>query len=370
MKGDINGFNWINIEAMKYWAYPNSYKKDKKAEVKNLIFSGDYIGALKVDGYYQRIVKDDEGNVAMISRNKSVSGEYIDKHEWVPHLQPFFDGLPNGTCLLCECYLPGNEGSKKITSLLGCLKDKCIARQEAGQKLHLYVFDVMAYGGHNYKDVPYERRAFEINDMSKHYSCAYVEWAEFYEGKELYYKIQEYLASGREGMVIMKKDAPVYFKRTPARVSIKIKKELANTIDCFFTGRATAPKKEYAGKEIETWPYWARMDGQRLPIDEMANYFAKYANGEAIVPVTKSWYKDFAGSLEIAVVKDGEVKPIGLLSGLTEEIKADPKKFKGRCIEVSAMELDAESGALRHGKMMGFRDDLTINDCTWEKVFG
>ena len=34
------------------------------------------------------------------------------------------------------------------------------------------------------------------------------------------------------------------------------------------------------------------------------------------------------------------------------------------------MEIDAVEKTLRHGKMIGFRDDLTPKDCTWDKYFG
>ena len=39
-------------------------------------------------------------------------------------------------------------------------------------------------------------------------------------------------------------------------------------------------------------------------------------------------------------------------------------------IEVSAMEMEADTKALRHGKFLGFRDDLSLADCTWEKMIG
>ena len=29
-----------------------------------------------------------------------------------------------------------------------------------------------------------------------------------------------------------------------------------------------------------------------------------------------------------------------------------------------------EDYKLRHGKFLGFRDDITIEDCTFEKIFG
>lgn len=370
MKGYINGFDWINCQAMKYWSFAKTYKGDYKSEIKNLIFSGDYYGSLKRDGFYQRIVKDEDGNVVMISRNPSVTGEMINKREWVPHLQPFFDSLPNGTVLLCEIYLPDNEGSKKVTSLLGCLKDKCIARQEKAQKLHLYVFDICAWDGESFKNTPAKERFELINQLKDKYENPYVEWATYYNGKELWDMLSAYLNAGNEGMVITRADCPIYFKRTPARMTIKIKKEIASTIDCFFTGRATPPTKEYTGKEIETWKYYINeKTNERIPTTDYLNSYKSYIAGGVATPVTKSYYYEFAGSMEIAVMKDNKIYPIGFLSGLTEEIKSDPLAYAGRCIEVSAMEID-ESGSLRHAKMLQFRDDLTKVDCTYEKVFG
>lgn len=67
---------------------------------------------MKVDGYYQRLIKDEDGNYFMVARNKNVKGEAVNKIEWVPQLQDFMAQLPNGTVLLSECYLPGHEGSK------------------------------------------------------------------------------------------------------------------------------------------------------------------------------------------------------------------------------------------------------------------
>ena len=145
MYGYVDGIDFRNIEAMKYWSFPKNYAHDKAQEIKNLIFSGDYYGALKVDGFFQRLCKDEDGNVMMIARNHNVKGEAVDKIEWVPQVQSLMEALPNGTVLLCEAYLPGDEGSRKVTSLLGCLKDKCLARQEAGKKLHFYIFIILHY---------------------------------------------------------------------------------------------------------------------------------------------------------------------------------------------------------------------------------
>ena len=54
---NIAGIAFHELESEKYWAFPKNYKKDSKAETKNMIFSGDYIGARKIDGAYYRFIK-------------------------------------------------------------------------------------------------------------------------------------------------------------------------------------------------------------------------------------------------------------------------------------------------------------------------
>ena len=48
----INGIYFENLEAEKYWSWPSSFKGDPKEETRNLIFSGNYLGARKMDGAY------------------------------------------------------------------------------------------------------------------------------------------------------------------------------------------------------------------------------------------------------------------------------------------------------------------------------
>ena len=366
MKGYVDGIDWINAEAQKYWSFPASYTDDKKkTEVHNAIFGGDYLGALKVDGYYQRLIKDEDGNCFMIARSKGVNGA-IDKYEWVPQLHPFMESLPNGTVLLSECYLPGNEGSNKITSLLGCLKDKCIARQEAGQKLHFYIFDVCAFNGENYTKTPAAERFDLIYDLSHEYGNEYIEWAEYCAGPQLWEKLQEYLASGREGIVITRKDCPIYFKRTPAHMTIKIKKELQETIDVVVLG-ANAPTRLYGGKEIETWKYWEDIrSGEKLS----GEHYKDYSDGKNIEPVTKAYFNGWAGSLIIGIRKGEELVPIGSLSGLEEEVLANWKSYKGKVAEVTAMQImDTDAQGLRHPKFLKWRPDLTPRDTDYYRFF-
>ena len=365
----IDNVDFHELPAQKYWSFPSGYKKDSKAETQNMIFSGDYIGARKMDGAFYKFIKNDDGTMELIGRSKSVKGDYIDKIEWVPQLHEFFNSLPNGTCLLGELYFPEKEGSSNVTTIMGCLAPKARDRQEKGMKLCYYVFDVLAFNGKSLYQKNIEERVeileTEILDfvIANFEDCVKV--AHYYEGKELWNHLQATLNAGGEGVVITKKGTCYQPGKRPARQTLKVKKELHETIDCFFTGHATAPTKEYTGKEIEYWTYWENVQtGQKVE----GQLYMDFYDGKSIMPVTKSYFYGWAGSLEIGVVKGDKVVPIGLLSGLTEEIKANWQDYKGKCIEVTAMEV-LETGGLRHAKLIQFRPDLSIKDCTWEKIF-
>ena len=379
MYGFIDGYDFGEMEIQKYYAPPSTWSDEKKRENARMkIYSGDWYGATKYDGYFAQLIKDEDGNVILYSRSRGVNGKFADKHEWVPHLQSFFDALPIGTCLLGELYLPSQPGSRNITSIMGCLKEKAVARQEKGEKLHFYIFDCLAYAGKSWMSYPAKKRFAFVDDFG--IGNEYTSHAKYVHGADLNILLQEILARGDEGVVITHKDGLYEPGKRPSKTTLKIKKELKQTIDCFFTGVGSAPTKEYTGKEIETWKFWQnQISGEKVN----AEMYKEYKAGCPIIPITKGFYYGWSGSLEIAVFRhrvgsqckingvvyeDTEVFPIGWLSGLPDEMKADPKKFAFKPIEVTAMEYDALNHSLRHGKMVGWRKDLTLNDCTFDKL--
>ena len=386
MYGFIDGFDFGEMEPMRYYAPPSTWSDEKKRENARMkIYSGDFYGAEKKDGYFAKLIKDEDGNIILYSRSRGVNGKYADKHEWVPHLQPFFDALPVGTCLLGELYLPSQPGSRNITTIMGCLKEKAVARQEKGEKLHFYAFDMLACRNCSLMDVEAEARFNNVRILFEEHlpmttSREYVSFAKYVHGADLNILLQEILARGDEGVVITHKDALYEPGKRPSKTTLKIKKELKQTIDCFFTGVGSAPTRLYTGKEIESWQYWEHeLSRERIN----ANMYKEYAAGCPVVPVTKGYFNDWVGSLEIAVLRhkagskckiggvvyeDMEVFPIGWLSGLPDEMKANPKKFAFKPIEVTAMEWCPYSNALRHGKMVGWRNDLSLLDCNYEKI--
>ena len=370
--GKIDNIDLHELPAEKFWSYPRSYKKDIKEETRNMIFSGDYIGSRKMDGAYYRFIKDMDGNMVLQGRSRGVSGDFLDKYDWVPQLHPFFESLPNGTCLIGEVYFPENEGSSNVTKIMGCLMQKARDRQEKGDKLHYYIFDVWAFNGESFLEKKIEDRINTLIDIEAEYVSEYVEVAAYFEGNELWEQLQLILENGGEGVVITKKGTIPEPGKRKARKSLKIKKEISNTIDCFFTGKGTEPTKEYTGKELETWPYYINtITNERLEVKE---HYREYMTGSPIIPVTKPYYYGWAGSLEIGVVKGDKVVPIGLLSGLSDDLKSRPTAQKGKTIEVSCMELqyhdDGRQPGLRHAKFVQFRPDKNWKECKWEDIFG
>lgn len=385
MKGYIDNYNFAELDCQKYWQPPSTWSKDKtKQETINRIFSGQWLGAQKRDGALYVFLKDEDGNITLRGRSKSVSGEYLDKWDHLPQLHAWGESLPNGCCFLGEVYWPGKEGSKNTTSIMNCLTPKAIERQlKEENKLHYYIFDILAFANTSWLKAPAKERFDFLKEVNNGWLNSYIEFAEYKVGGELWNLLQDLLANNYEGIVITQEKALYEPGKRPSKTTMKIKKELKQTIDCFFTGKATPPSKDYQGKEIENWQYWVDQDtDERLPIGN--HYYEAFMDGKRYIPVTKPYYLHYAGSLEIGLVKpangrcritpdsewvDGlNIVPIGYLSGLTDEIKMNYKDYAGRVIEVGAMEVDSESLKLRHGKMLNFRDDKLWFECSFEQL--
>lgn len=390
MKGYIDNYNFAELDCQKYWQPPSTWSRDKtKQETTNRIFSGQWLGARKVDGALYVFLKDEDGNITLRGRSKAVSGEYLDKWDHLPHLHTWGATLPNGCCFLGEVYWPDKEGSKNTTSIMNCLTPKAIERQSKEEnKLHYYIFDVLAYNGKSWlKKTAKERFSGIVDCMNSTDRTSswwhYIEGAHYETGKELWDLLQNLLVNGYEGIVITQENALYEPGKRPSKTTMKIKKELKQTLDCFFTGKATPPSKDYQGKEIENWQYWVDQDtDERLPIGN--HYYEAFMDGRRYIPVTKPYYLHYAGSLEIGLVKpaDGRCRitpdsewvdglnivPIGYLSGLTDEIKMNYKDYAGRVIEVGAMEITPDTGGLRHAKMLGWREDKTWQECTLDQL--
>ena len=364
----IDNRDFLQIEAQKYWSFPSSYSTDKKKETMYLMLnSNDYVASEKRDGYWQMIIKTLDGDFVMRARSAGVNG-WVCKQDWVPHLKPFVDKLPCGTVLIGEVYLPGKT-SKAITTILGCGVEKAIQRQR-DDKLLLSVFDVLAFDGIDISSYNIMRRIQYINKIRDEYAADYVSCVEYWDNPaDIHDNWLRILAEGGEGVVLTKKDNSYEFGKRTARHTLKLKKELQENLDVFLTGRFKSATKVYTGKELESWTYWYDEVKEELiegiPADRIYN--------NTLTPVTRLWFNGWAAAVEVAVLINGKVTPIGWISGITDVVRAgivkNPEDYKGKVIELQAMEID-NSGTvptLRHAKIVRWRDDKSYKDCVWEK---
>lgn len=374
----IEGIDFYELEAMKYYSHPASWDSEKKKENAQLkIFSSEWLGSLKKDGTFCMCGRNLDGEIFLRPRARNVKKEFVNKVDWVPQFHDFLNSLEPGTVLLGEVYLPMNEQAKSTTSILNCLLNNSLKKQEKEEnRLYLYIFDVLAEDGKSYLEIRAEDRFDLLNLFSRDYPNEYVSWAIYYEGKELWNKIQEYLADGREGVVITHKDSLYEPGKRSSKRTLKIKKEVQDTIDCVIMG-ANAPSVNYTGKEIESWPYWFDESTNKFITAEdylkenHINIYAAYVDGATVKPVTKNWFYGWAGSLKLGLYDGDNLIHVGDLSGVTDEVKENWRDYVGTVVEISCMEISEDKDGnkgFRHPKCISYRTDKLPKECTIDQI--
>lgn len=329
---------FMDMAPQRYW------QPDKEMGIEADILANpskynQYIGSFKKDGEWSKMIWD--GNtVSILSRSISKkTGEYAHKEDSLPHLVNVFKALPAGTVLLGEiCYDELFKRSKDVGTILRCIPEKAIERQENEvDKLHFYVFDVLAYNGVELLNESFEKRIEYIPEVAKIISGEYIRFAEFKTVEQIVTEYENYLAQGGEGFVLQKKTAPYTPGKRPAWQTIKLKKfteEFEAPVIGFIE-----PEMEYTGKELENWEYFK---------DGMA--------------VTKYYYKGW----KAGVVINLNGVACNIASGITDAdaewlATDEAKKYlaEGRIYaKCSAMEVEKDTGKLRHGTLKELRTDL------------
>lgn len=364
--------NLFELEFEKYFAIPSNYSPERKAtEIRNHIMSDEYIGSLKKDGNMSRFVKQD-GRMALQSRNRStVTKQFTDKIDYVPHIISSLKKLPDNTILIGELYYHGGN-SDKVGEILRCKAEKAVARQDGAYgKLYYYIHDCWMYGGTDMRLMPYEKRIKIVQQLVPQFNNPYIEMPHYvYTPADINDLIQWAFEHDEEGLVLVRKNAIVEPGKRTAWKTIKVKRELDKEIDCFTTGHYKEATYLYEGKELETWKYWENTKTGELIYDDL---FDRYKYGEPFVPVTKPFFYGWASSIELGWYDEqGNIEVIGYVSGVEDFIKKDivenNEAYVLRPCRVTAMEW-TKDGALRHPKFKGFRDDIDATDCRKDKIF-
>lgn len=356
------------LEVERYWDLPST-TKDKKKRIDAAIQSDKYGATVKKDGEYIRAIYDTDGEIFILGRGTNAK----EVHNLKLHLQFITNWLKDnfkpGTCILGELYVPG-ETSRAIRKYTGSLVKKSLAEQEKCAPT-FYIFDVWALNGRDLMQETYQNRMWILHctEFTDH-PHKQITYAKMIFGAEKIFNfIAESFANGEEGVVLVDLNStPSPGKRT-AWKTIKVKKEFQSNLDCFFTGRFIPATRDYTGKEIENWQYWENMrTGRKI----MGAYYKSYMDGDAIEPITRHHYLGYPGSLEVGVYRGKEIVPICFISGISDEMREqfrdNPNSISMRPIAITGMETTDES--IRHPKFVGFRDDLPMNECTYEKIFG
>ena len=158
---------------------------------------------------------------------------------------------------------------------------------------------------------------------------------------------EDIINSGREGVVLKKLDSPYFMGKKPMWQWMKLKQK--DTADLIVIGYKE-PTMEYTGKNIESWGFWKEIKGE-------------------LTPVTKDYYNEWIGALELGAYVNDQLVHIctcsGLDEGLKETISSNKAAFIGKVVKISFME-KTEAGYPRHPRFEMFHESKTAKECTWE----
>lgn len=356
------------LPAMLIWKLPAG-KEDKLSEVCE---NGEYFLEEKIDGAFYQFVKTPNHSYLFGRTVSRKTGLLTEKGANVPHIMDALSSIPADTVIVGEIYVPGGT-SKDVTSIMGCLPEKAIARQK-DNPIHFYLHDITFYNGEDVTALGAEDRYDLLHKLWDECGLAQYGFLRLAEKvtENLEQTISDILARGGEGAVLKKKDAPYTPDKRPAWSTIKIKQ--MDSIDLVCMGFCP-PTKEYTGKEIETWPYWVKTtDDPEFGEVEELSVSCKYGE-EGWQPVTKYYAFNQYSAIKIGAYDDnGTLVELGTVSsGLTDEMKQsmseNPDFYLGMVVSLDCMSIDKGSKTLRHPVFKAWRDDKNPEDCKISEVF-
>lgn len=289
--------------------------------------NGNHVAEKKLDGS-RYILYLDETPKLLSRRISDVTGQYVDKTLNCPHLTRV--SIPEefwGTVLDGEMVHPKSEKSDSTTSIMGCSPDEAVDRQKKEGWLQYCVYDLPKDRNEDIRNKPLSERKKRlealVSKLKKHIPVAILPDAPMTKAKALYEKI---VAAGGEGVMV---------------------KDL----------RSPYGKGWYKVKKVMTWD--VVIMGYQAP-----KKTSKKVDGK--VSVTALHKKGLIGAVIFGAYKNGKLKELGTVSGMTEtvrrELSTNGDKYIGSVIEIRFQER-TKSGALRHARFVRFRNDKAASQC-------
>lgn len=331
--------DWNKFYFMKPMKYYDAGSNINGTKAQDIINNKDnnYIATQKSDGEWCRIIIGDDGRIVAQSRNIStVTGEYGDKTEHIPHIIDDMRNFPKGTVFIGElCFPEIKSTARDVGTILRCLPAKAIDRQK-NHKLIFRVFDCLSYNNIDLMNSNFNLR-FQVvidqikkgNRILKYTECCNYTLENFDDF------LASILANGGEGIVIHSKEYLYQPGGRPAWKTLKVKKTTGDIEVAVVS--TIEPKKNYEGQEADSWKY--SIDGQL---------------------VTKPYYMGWKNG--IVINHNGNL--VNVTSGLTDDDRAwlatkDAEKLitENKLMAViSGMEITSDS--IRHPRLIRLRSDL------------
>jgi ATP-dependent DNA ligase len=109
------------------------------------------------------------------------------------------------------------------------------------------------------------------------------------------------------------------------------------------------PSRDYTGQDFDGWPFWKNINGVDLP-------------------VTKYFYYNWIGAIQLSAYVDGKLTQICTSSGIDESLRKDmsenPEKYLNHVAKIGFME-KTEAGIPRHPKFIELHPDKAPGECTY-----
>lgn len=373
--------DWFELGVQKYWAPTSATSSEvRRMKLEQAIESGEYIWSEKFDGNFLRAVITPNRNALQTRGISTITKTYGEVQDKVLFWDSITSAFNNGiTVLLGEGYVPGGIDAT-VGSILRSLPPKALARQK-DIKMEYRIFDVLALDGISFLDKPIEERIQYIPIVVNRINDPLVKEVVFHNMDENFFDdIGEIFARGGEGAVCYKKGI-LYTpgKRSSAWTTIKVKQEISSEIDAFITGIVPG-ERVYTGKDLASWQLW---ENQRTGEKLVGSYFGEYQTGGAYIPITKNYFNDWPGAIQVSVYDNNKNEiPLCKVSGLTEDFKTslrdEPERWIGCPISISGMmvssaKADSEGNgiSIRHPLLKRIREnDISKDDCTLAKILG
>ncbi len=281
-----------------------------------LLDSPEYIAQIKLDGM-RAIVHITSDGLRIFSRSAGIADPTrpLEKSDSLPHLASL--RLPDlvGTILDCEILAPGKDSAE----LSGLVHRKEVDSDNTNVKL--FVFDILSVCGKKFTDRPLRYRLSELLQISHKLQSEHIVILPYsttpIQKRKLYDKV---IASGGEGIMLKRLDAPYCEGERPSNNWYKAKKSAA--YDCVITGFSTGKGK----------------------------------------------YNTQIGAVKFGQYVEGKLIELGQASGMNDDIRKDmsvnPKKYLGKVVTIKGMER-LKSGAIRHPQFGGMRIDKHPLQCIW-----